>query len=322
MGCHSTLFGPAKFAYLPEVLDERELVGGNGMVEMGTFVAILLGNMLGGLLVALPQVGREAVALACVVLAVLGRVVAGFIPATPAHLQGHPMNWNPLSETARNLRMAAQDPVVFRSMLGISWMWFFGAVFLSQFPSFAKSVLHGDEQVASLLLVVFSVGVGAGALLCEGLSRRGAGLGLGLVPVGAAGMSLFALDLYAASHGLASSALMGVAQFLTLPAHWRVMADLLLMSLFTGLFSVPMYALIQQRSPASHRARIIAANNILNALFMVVSALLAGALLSAGWSVPEVFLLTGLLNAVCAAYVCVRVPDYLRDLRVMLGWRA
>ena len=322
MGCHSTLFGPAKFAYLPEVLDERELVGGNGMVEMGTFVAILLGNMLGGLLVALPQVGREAVALACVVLAVLGRVVAGFITATPAHLQGQPMNWNPLSETARNLRMAAQDPVVFRSMLGISWMWFFGAVFLSQFPSFAKSVLHGDEQVASLLLVVFSGGVGAGALLCEGLSRRGAGLGLGLVPVGAAGMSVFALDLYSASHGLAPSALMGVAQFLTLPAHWRVMADLLLMSLFTGLFSVPMYALIQQRSPASHRARIIAANNILNALFMVVSALLAGALLSAGWSVPEVFLLTGLLNAVCAAYVCVRVPDYLRDLRVMLGWRA
>jgi len=129
MGCHSTLFGPAKFAYLPEVLDERELVGGNGMVEMGTFVAILLGNMLGGLLVALPQIGREAVALACVLLAVLGRVVAGFIPATPAHLQGHPMNWNPLSETARNLRMAAQDPVVFRSMLGISWMWFLGPCF-------------------------------------------------------------------------------------------------------------------------------------------------------------------------------------------------
>jgi hypothetical protein len=313
------LFGPAKFAYLPEVLDERELVGGNGMVEMGTFVAILLGNMLGGLLVALPQVGREAVALACVLLAVLGRVVAGFIPATPAHLQGQPMNWNPLSETARNLRMAAQDPVVFRSMLGISWMWFFGAVFLSQFPSFAKSVLHGDEQVASLLLVVFSVGVGAGALLCERLSRLGAGLGLGLVPVGAAGMSVFALDLYAASNGLPPSALMDVAQFLTLLAHWRVMADLLLMSLFTGLFSVPMYALIQQRSPVSHRARIIAANNILNALFMVVSALLAGALLSAGWSVPEVFLFTGLLNAVCADYVCVRVPDYVHDLRLMLG---
>mgnify|MGYP000119542395 CR=1 FL=1 len=319
MGCHSTLFGPAKFAYLPEVLDERELVGGNGMVEMGTFVAILLGNMVGGILVALPGIGPIAVAAACVFFALLGRIAAGRIPATPARMQDQSMNWNPWSETVANLRLAAADPVVFRSMLGISWMWFFGAVFLSQFPSFAKTVLHGDEQVASLLLVVFSVGVGSGALLCESLSRKGAGLGLGLVPVGAAGMSLFAADLYLSSHTLAPSALMGVTAFLAQAAHWRVMVDLLLMSLFTGLFSVPMYALIQQRSQVTHRARIIAANNILNALFMVVSALLAGALLGAGLTVPEVFLLTGLANAVVAAYVCIKVPAYMQDLRVMLG---
>lgn len=319
MGCHSTLFGPAKFAYLPEVLDERELVGGNGMVEMGTFVAILLGNMVGGILVALPGIGPIAVAAACVFFALLGRIAAGRIPATPARMQDQSMNWNPWSETVANLRLAAADPVVFRSMLGISWMWFFGAVFLSQFPSFAKTVLHGDEQVASLLLVVFSVGVGSGALLCESLSRKGAGLGLGLVPVGAAGMSLFAADLYLSSHTLAPSALMGVTAFLAQAAHWRVMVDLLLMSLFTGLFSVPMYALIQQRSQVTHRARIIAANNILNALFMVVSALLAGALLGAGLTVPEVFLLNGLANAVVAAYVCIKVPAYMQDLRVMLG---
>jgi hypothetical protein len=170
-----------------------------------------------------------------------------------------------------------------------------------------------------LLLIVFSVGVGIGALLCESLSRKGAGLGLGLVPLGAAGMSVFVVDLYFSSHTLAPSALMGVSAFLAQSAHWRVMADLLFMSLFTGLFSVPMYALIQQRSQVTHRARIIAANNILNALFMVVSAVLAGALLGAGLTVPDVFLLTGLVNALVATYVCVKVPAYLHDLRTMLG---
>jgi len=287
-------------------------------VEMGTFVAILLGNMVGGMLMAMSD-GPSIAALACLSFAVLGRIAAGFIPSTPARMEGLPMNWNPFTETAANLRLAAVDPVVFRSMLGISWMWFFGAVFLSQFPSFAKSVLHGDEQVASLLLVVFSVGVGAGALLCEGLSRRGAGLGLGLVPLGAVGMSVFAVDLYFASHSLAPSALMGMLAFVAQSEHWRVMADLLLMSLFTGLFSVPMYALIQQRSQVTHRARIIAANNILNALFMVVSSVLAGALLGAGFTVPDIFLMTGLVNALVATYVCVKVPAYLQDLRAMLG---
>ena len=308
MGCHSTLFGPVKFAYMPQVLGEHELVGGNGMVEMGTFVAILLGNMLGGLLVSIPEVGHTTVAVACVLFAVLGRWAAGRVPHTPATGPALQMNWNPFTETVRNMRLAAQDPVVFRSLLAISWMWFFGAVFLSQFPSFAKEVLHGDERVASLLLVLFSVGVGIGALMCEGLSRQK--VEIGLVPLGAIGMSLFAGDLYFASRALPASELMGLQDFLAISAHWRVMADLVLLSLFTGLYSVPMYALIQQRSAASHRARIIAANNILNALFMIASSLLAGALLSAGATVPEIFLLTAITNAVFSAYVFARVPAY------------
>jgi hypothetical protein len=248
------------------------------------------------------------VAVACVLIALLGRWAAGRVPHTPRLGPPLKMNWNPFTETARNLRLAAQDPVVFRSLLAISWMWFFGAVFLSQFPSFAKDVLHGGEQVASLLLVVFSVGIGAGALLCEGLSRQK--VEIGLVPLGAIGMSVFAVDLYFASRALPPSALMGLQDFVAAPAHWRVMADLALLSLFTGLYSVPMYALIQQRSQASHRARIIAANNILNALFMIASSLLAGALLASGATVPEVFLLTGIANAVFSAYVFVRVPAY------------
>ncbi|MEO7152249.1 MAG: MFS transporter, partial [Burkholderiaceae bacterium] len=212
MGLHSTLFGPVKFAYLPQHLNERELTGGNGMVEMGTFVAILLGSLAGGLLIALPGVGAHYVAWSCLALALAGRAVAQAIPPSPSTDPGLVMNWNPLTETWRNLRLAHGNLVVFRSLLGISWMWFFGAVFLSQFPAFAKDVLHGDEQVASLLLVVFSIGIGTGSLLCETLSKRH--VEIGLVPLGAIGMSVFAIDLYFASRGLPASAPLGVRAFL------------------------------------------------------------------------------------------------------------
>lgn len=309
MGLHSTLFGPVKFAYLPQALKEHELTGGNGMVEMGTFVAILLGNVAGGLLVAIHGNGPMYVALCCVALALAGRVVAQFIPAAPATDPTLKIDWNPVMQTWRNLRLAHADIVVFRSMLGISWMWFFGAVFLSQFPSFAKEVMHGDEQVASLLLGVFSIGIAMGSLLCEGLSRRH--VEIGLVPLGAIGMSVFAIDLYFSSRGLPLSATMGLAEFIRYPAHWHVMADLALLALFAGLYSVPMYTLIQLRSQPSHRARIIAANNILNALFMIVSAVLAGALLKAGFSIAQIFLALGLANAVVAGYIFLLVPEYL-----------
>ncbi len=309
MGLHSTIFGPVKFAYLPQHLSERELTGGNGMVEMGTFVAILLGQVAGGLLVAIPDVGRRYVAIGCVALALLGRMTAQAVPATPSTDPNLRINWNPVTETWRNLMLARQNIVVFRSLLGISWMWFFGAVFLSLFPAFAKDVLHGDERVASLLLVVFSIGIGTGSLLCEMLSKRH--VEIGLVPLGAIGMSVFAIDLYFASNGLAPSAGFGLAEFVAQPAHWRVMADLALLSLFAGLYSVPMYALIQMRSQPSHRARIIAANNILNALFMIVSSIGVGALLAAKVTIPQVFLITGLLNAVVAFYIFMLVPEYL-----------
>ena len=309
MGLHSTLFGPVKFAYLPQALSERELTGGNGMVEMGTFVAILLGNIVGGVIIAIPQVGPSYVALACVALALAGRVVAQFIPLAPATDPDLKINWNPLTETWRNLKLANQNIVVFRSMLGISWMWFFGATFLSQFPSFTKEVMHGNEQVASLLLVVFSVGIATGSLLCEVLSKRH--VEIGLVPLGAIGMSVFAIDLYFASRGLGASPVMSLSTFIAQPAHWRVMADLALLSLFAGLYSVPMYALIQLRSQPTHRARIIAANNILNALFMIVSAVLAGALLKAEFTIPQIFLFVGLANALVAFYIFMLVPEYL-----------
>ena len=308
MGLHSTLFGPVKFAYLPQVLAPAELTGGNGMTEMGTFVAILLGNVVGGMLIAVPGTGRVAIAVVCVALAGLGRAVAQAIPPAPASDPALRINWNPFTETWRNLAMARQHPTVFRSLLGISWMWFFGAVFLSQFPSFAKDVLHGDEQVASLLLVVFSVGIGIGSLLCEVLSRRH--VEIGLVPLGALGMSVFAGDLYFATRSLPATGLVTVSAFLATAAHWRVLADLGLLSLAAGLYSVPMYALIQLRAQPTHRARIIAANNILNALFMIVSAVIVGVLLKIGASIAQVFLCVAGANALVAAYIFFLVPEY------------
>jgi 1-acyl-sn-glycerol-3-phosphate acyltransferase len=309
LGLHSTLFGPVKFAYLPQHLSERELTGGNGMVEMGTFVAILIGNVVGGLLIATPVVGAHHVALVCIGLALLGWITARFVPASPATDPRLQINWNPVSETWRNLKLAHGNIVVFRSLLGISWMWFFGAVFLSNFPAFAKEVLRGNEQVASLLLVVFSVGIGIGSLLCETLSRRH--VEIGLVPLGAIGMSVFAIDLYFASRALPPAVALTLSEFIAASAHWRVMADLFLLSLFAGLYSVPMYALIQSRSVPTHRARIIAANNILNALFMIGSSVIAGLLLKAGFTVPQVFLALGIANAVVAAYIFLLVPEYL-----------
>jgi 1-acyl-sn-glycerol-3-phosphate acyltransferase len=319
MGLHSTLFGPVKFAYLPQHLGERELTGGNGMVEMGTFVAILLGQVAGGLLVGIPEVGRHYVAIGCIAVALLGRLTAQYVPPSPSTDPGLKINWNPVTETWRNLKLANQNVAVFRSLLGISWMWFFGAVFLSLFPAFAKEVLHGDEQVASLLLVVFSIGIGTGSLLCEVVSRRH--VEIGLVPLGAIGMSIFAIDLFFASRGLPPSAQLSLAGFVSVGAHWRVMADLALLSLFAGLYSVPMYAMIQLRSQPSHRARIIAANNILNALFMIVSAVLVGALLKAGLTIPQVFLIVGVLNAIVAFYIFLVVPEYLLRFVALIATR-
>ena len=318
MGLHSTLFGPVKYAYLPQHLREHELTGGNGLVEMGTFVAILLGNVGGGLLMGIPETGRHWVAAACFAVAVLGWLMARSIPASPSSDPDLKINWNPVSETWRNLKLAAAYPSVFRSLLGISWMWFFGAVFLAQFPSFARDVLHGDEQVASLLLVVFSVGIAVGSLLCERFSHRH--VEIGLVPIGAVGMTVFAFDLYLAASGLshpADAPLFSAATFVSQPGHGRVMADLALLAFSAGLYSVPMYALIQLRAQPSHRARIIAANNILNALFMIVSSVAAGGLLSGGFSIPQVFGATAVLNVLVVGYVFWLMPEYIVRL-VML----
>ncbi|SMG13042.1 MFS transporter [Paraburkholderia susongensis] len=310
MGVHSTVFGPVKYSYLPQHLSQAELVGGNGMVEMGTFVAILLGTIVGGAGAGFAQHGAVVLACACVAIALTGRVVSGFVPATPAPQADLRINWNPVSETWRNLKLAHENRTVFLSLLGISWLWFVGATFLASFFNFAKDVLSADPDVVTVLLGTFSVGIGIGSLLCERLSKRR--IEIGLVPLGSIGMSVFAIDLFFASHALPPAGhLLSVGEFLARAAHWRVLADLFLLAMFGGFYSVPLYALIQSRSQPSHRARIIAANNILNSLFMIVSALMAMGLTAAGFSIPAIFLVTALLNVAVAGYIYSLVPEFL-----------
>jgi 1-acyl-sn-glycerol-3-phosphate acyltransferase len=309
MGLHSTLFGPVKYAYLPQHLREDELTGGNGLVEMGTFVAILAGTIAGGLLVKGGSAGASAVAIACLALAVVGRVTAAFIPHSPAPAPDLRINWNPVSETWHNLKIAAEDKTVFHSLLGISWLWFVGSIFLTSFTPFAKDVVGGTENVVVVLLATFTCGIALGALLCERLSGRK--VEIGLVPFGSIGMTVFAVDLWLASRGMKAQGTVDVAHFIDDARHWRVMADLFLLAMFGGFYSVPLYAQIQSHAQPTHRARIIAANNIMNALFMILASLMAMALLRAGLTLPELFLVVGLMNAAVAAYIFLLVPEFL-----------
>ena len=309
MGIHSTLFGPVKYAILPQMLAPQELVGGNGLVEMGTFVAILLGTIAGGLVVAISGSGPIAAGAIAIAIAAAGYVVSRAIPPAPAVDPALSINWNPITETWKNLAFARENRVVWRSMLGISWFWFYGAIFLAQFAGFSRDVLGGDETVVTALLALFSIGIGVGSLMCERMSGRK--VEVGLVPFGSIGLTLFALDLWLASRNLHASGLASFAAFFGDSAHWRVAADLVLIGVFGGFYIVPLYALIQQRSRPSHRSRIIAANNILNALFIVVSAVIAVALLRAGVTIPQLFLVVALMNAAVALFIYRLVPEFL-----------
>ena len=309
MGVHSTLFGPVKYAYLPQHLKPEELVGGNGVVEMGTFVGILLGQVLGALLVAYKPFGIELVAGATLLMALVGLAASWRIPGSPAPAPELRINYNFVSESVRNLRFSAQNRTVFLSMLGNSWFWFYGALVLSQFPVYAKDYLHGDHSVFVLLLTVFSLGIGIGSLLCEKLSGRK--VEIGLVPFGSIGLSVFGIDLYFASLAYTNTAAVDAFALLAQPGSLRILADLVLIGVFGGFFIVPLFALIQTRCDPKHVSRTIAGMNILNAIFMVAAAGVAILLLGQGFSIPEMFLVTALLNAAVAVYIFSLVPEFL-----------
>ncbi len=315
-GTQSALFGPVKYAILPQHLREEELVGGNALIETGTSIAILAGLVIGGWLVARPGWGVAGVAATTIAISAAALALSRRIPRAAPPDPGLRFNWNPVTETWRNLRFLGTNRTILLSVLGISWFWFFGAMFVTQFPNLSRKVLAGDEQVVTLLLIMFSVGIGAGSLLCERLS--GHKIEIGLVPFGSIGLTLFATDLYWALSDYAAPGPVGLRDFLAVAAHWRVLIDLVLIGVFGGFYIVPLYALIQTRSEKSHRSRVIAGNNILNALFMVVAALLAIGLFKAGLTIPQLFLVTALMNAAVAVYIYTLVPEFLMRFLVWL----
>jgi 1-acyl-sn-glycerol-3-phosphate acyltransferase len=307
MGMHSTFFAPAKYGLLPEVLRETELVGGNALVEMGTFLAILLGTLSAGVLAADGRVSLIVGTL--LVVAALGFAFSLAIPSLKPAAPALRIDWRPWTSTWDNLRAALEVRAVWLSILGISWFWFYGALVLAQLPLYSKSVLGGNEEVVTLLLVIFSAGVGIGSLACERLS--GHKVEIGLVPFGSIGLTVFAIDLYFATpHSLPAVAL-GALEFARQPGAWRVLLDLGLIGMFGGLFIVPLYALVQQRTRREIMSRVIGANSILNAVFMVAAALLAALALQAGLTIPHLLLATGILNLLVAAYIYTLVPEFL-----------
>lgn len=307
-GLQSALFGPVKYSILPQALRPEELVGGNALIEASTFLAILLGTLAGGwLMTGLPH-GEIAVGVAIVALAVLGWLSARAIPVAAATDPTLSINWNPFTGTFRSLGHLRGHRAVLNSVLGISWFWFFGSVILAQLPSYTKTFLGGDETVAPLVLMLFAAGIGIGSLLCERLSRRT--VEIGLVPLGALGLTVFAGDLWLARPEAAVVTGLDWRAFLAGDGNLRLCIDLFLIGVSGGFFIVPLYALVQQRAPREKLSRIIAANNIINAMFMVAAAILAIGLLGAGFNIPELFLVTALLNALVAIYIFTLVPEF------------
>jgi len=316
LGLQSTVFGPIKYGILPQILGKEELVGGNALIEMGTFVAILAGTIAGPQLAGIEVGWPYWVGIAGLLVAVAGYLFSRRIPKAKAACPDLKINWNIFSETFRNLKFLNENNVVLNSVLGISWFWFFGATFLVQIPSYSQNVLGGDENLMSTLLALFIIGISTGSLLCERLS--GKQVEIGLVPFGAIGLTLFGLDLYfasPASPGVGVTAL----EFLSSGANWRIIVDLLLIGVFGGFYIVPLYALVQHRSSPQHLSRVIAGLNILNALFMVIAAVLAMLMLGpAGFTIPDLFLMTAILNAVVAVYIFTLVPEFLMRFLVWM----
>jgi len=308
MGLHSTLFGPLKYSLLPQVLKPEELTGGNGLVEMGTFVAILLGTILGANLITIPETGAYLVAGATILIAVIGLLTSRKMPSLPSTTTG--INWNPVSETLNTLSFVTKNRSVFLSCLGISWFWFYGSVFFTQLPQYAKYVLGSSEGTFTLLLSLFSIGIAIGSLLCEKLSHRT--VEIGLVPLGAIGMTVFGADLFFAHPQIMGEQKLALMQVISQPGVKRVIFDLFMMAIFSGLYIVPLFALVQSRSEKDMVSRVIAANNILNALFMVVAAGLSYLALNVlHWSIPQLLLAVAVLNAFAALYIFSLVPEFL-----------
>jgi len=313
MGTQSALFGPVKYSLLPQALRLEELVGGNAMVEFGTFMAILLGLIAGVFII---EIGTTELGIAVVLVALCGYWTSRSIPVLPAAAPELKLSFNIFAQTRNIMRDARQNQTVFYSVMGISWFWFIGITYITQLPNFVRYELGGNEQVYVLLLAMFSIGIGAGSFLCERMSGRM--VEIGLVPIGALGLTLFGVDLFFNQSISNSEVLAAPMSFVTEAKNFRVMIDILMLGISGGIYIVPLYALVQQRSEARKRSRIIAANNVLNALFMVVASLYGLLALSVGISIPTLFLIMAIMNAAVALFIFMLVPEFIMRLLVWL----
>jgi 1-acyl-sn-glycerol-3-phosphate acyltransferase len=308
MGMHSTMFGPIKYAILPQALKPQELVGGNGLVEMGTQMAMLIGMIAGSELMRVASVGPLLAAAVTITVAVLGYLVSRRIPLAPASAPALKFNWNLFSETAKVLGITRADRAVWNAVLGISWFWFFGTVLIAQLPIYARGTLGGDGSVYTLVLTLFSIGSGIGALLCEKMS--GKRVEIGLVPLGAFGLTAFGVDLYFARHGMASVRGLDWLAFLRGAGSWRIVLDLTAIGAFAGFYVVPLFAFVQSRAPREKLSRIIAGNNIMNAVLIVLAAGFGLGLGALGLDAAQIFLAAALLNVLVAWYIFTLVPEF------------
>ncbi len=312
MGTQSSFFGPIKYGILPNHLREDELIGGNGIIGAGTFVSILTGTILGGLLI-LADGGLAWVSSFVIGVALAGWGISLKIPPTPPADPDLKVEKNFFRQTLLMMKESRQNEDIFLSIMGISWFWLIGATFLSQFPNYGKTTLGGNEEVVTLFLTLFSIGIGVGSLLCNKLLKGQ--INATYVPLGALGMTVFMVDLFFASQAQfpqpENNTFTGALTFLSFPGAWRILLDLSMISACGGVYIVPLYAILQSRSQATHRSRTIAANNIMNALFMVAAALGTIVMLKLGFTVPQVFLVVAVMNAFVAGFICRLLPHAL-----------
>ena len=308
MGLQSTLFGPIKYAILPQLVERDQLIGANGLVEGGTYLAIIAGLFIGGYAASLGQPGILMLSVCLLAFAVAGYFASRAIPAVRPGDPTISLRYNVVRETLRVCRYAYRERSVFLSIMGLSWFWSFGLIALAQLPAFSKIVLYGTPQLANVLLVCFAVGIGIGSLVCEKLSRRH--IELGLVPLGAIGLTVFAADIYVAFYNTPAAAPVTATEFMARNGSLRLLIDLTLIGVSGGLFSVPLYAMLQDRSPERLRSRIVAANNILNSVFMIAGAATASGLLLIGFSIPGVFAFLAVMNTVITVYLFWLLPEF------------
>ena len=299
MGAQSAFFGPIKYSILPELIDSSELVAGNAYFSFGTFIAILLGTIFGGILISMDSVYPTGIAV--VFLALLGLVISLRLFKLKAVLPELPLKWDVVRPIWDLMRIVSVDRSVFYSVMGISWFWFLGSAILSLIPGYCHLLLEANESFVTFILALFSVGVGAGSMLCERFSFKK--LELGLVPWGSLGMTLFLLDLFWLNRPEFAQSPLTISYALTTFEGMRLTFDFFMFSLSGGLFIVPLYTLLQHRGPREVRSRIIAANNVFNALFMVLAALFLIILYRYDLSIPQIFMVLSVFNLLIAAFI-------------------